>query len=88
MGFVSVTCANCQGKGLITPDNNNAPVFKMYKKEMCPECEGVGSFLVHAGQIGSYRLSIDPVRANETDEAWAVVFQRLDNDVIEVVDFM
>jgi RecJ-like exonuclease len=86
MGFVSVTCSNCAGKGSITVEKNCGQIFEFRKKD-CNECDGVGSHLVHAGRIGSYHLSMDPSGPSD-DEAWAVVFKRLDNDVIEVVDFM
>lgn len=86
MGFVSVTCTNCGGKGRITPEGGEICTI-FFRSQTCLECEGTGSHLVHAGQIGSYRLSIDPAGTNE-DDTWAVVWQRQDNDVIEVVDMM
>ena len=84
MGFVSVTCTNCGGKGRITPEGGEICTI-FFRSQTCLECEGTGSHLVHAGQIAPYRMSIDPAGTNE-DDTWAVVWQRHDNEVIEVVD--
>lgn len=83
MGFVSVTCANCAGQGLITVEQYGGCIVT-FKKVTCNECEGVGSHMVHAGRIGSYNLSVDP--SGSSDEGWACVWKRHDDNVVEVVE--
>jgi DnaJ-class molecular chaperone len=82
MALVSITCSNCDGEGLITAEASLVPEY-LLRKVTCNECDGAGSHLVHTGSI-HVGLGIGE---REGDSSWATVWERQDNDVIELVDF-
>lgn len=81
MGFVTVTCSNCGGKGFITPEGGEVCTI-FFKKKTCNECDGSGDLLVHAGQIRPYQMSVDLGE----EESWTAVWTKHDDGVVELVD--
>jgi hypothetical protein len=80
MALVKVTCCNCNGSGHITAEGGD-PMFIFFKTKTCNECEGVGSHLVHTGQIGS---RTEPIISDNTwDKAWL----RVDDDIPAELSF-
>lgn len=83
MGFISVTCSNCAGEGTVYSDNNHIPVW-ITTKIICPDCNGEGSNLAHAGAVGSYKLHLEPMIPD--DVTWEDVFDRMDRDTVELTE--
>lgn len=82
MGFCSITCAECKGTGkkLIPYD---FPFSRAAHIVTCTNCNGVGSVLMHTGQLTSYQISVDPAGS---DASWAVMWEKLDDGTLAIHD--
>lgn len=80
MGFVSLTCAVCKGKGSII-EYTGIGVYT----STCTNCNGEGSIVTHANQIGSAIISVDPA-SSSTEETWAIMWEKHDNGTFTVHD--
>lgn len=72
MGFVALTCAVCRGNKIVFAN-------------ICTNCNGEGSIVTHANQIGSAIISVDP-SSRSSDETWAIMWEKHDNGTYTVHD--
>lgn len=82
MGFVALTCAVCEGRGKL-PGGEKDPILRHI--QTCTNCNGEGSIVTHANQIGSAIISVDP-SSRSSDETWAIMWERHDNGTYTVHD--
>lgn len=79
MGFVRLTCSYCKGQGIFESYGGHGTV----NEEACPECNGEGSIVVHAGSIKPYFIAVDP--AGSEDGSWKIVWQKMDDGSYNII---